>query len=89
MLKIILTILKKNSNTNKEQMKDASEEEQEEDLVLPAPSRSRQEKDAEKQSREEQLRRMMDVDGKEVLNKYRLCTCASVEKRAEIENRWR
>ena len=50
-----------------EPMKDASEDEQEEDLVLPATSRKGTDDDAERASkakREEQLRKMMEVDGK-------------------------
>lgn len=49
-----------------EPMGDASEEEQEEDLVLPISNRPKKENDGVPNSRaqrQEQLRRMMDLDG--------------------------
>ncbi len=48
-------------------MKDASEDEQEEDLVLPSSNRSKVDSEARRKSkaqREEQIRQMMDADGK-------------------------
>ncbi|KAI9800312.1 MAG: hypothetical protein M1833_003426 [Piccolia ochrophora] len=63
--------VKKNASQDKDEpMKDASEDEQEEDLVLPA-SRPRTEMDPDRQSkaqREEQLKKMMDVDDEPMMD---------------------